>query len=98
MCVGLILKMLSFSINDFDKKVLAFVSKKLGRDKKSLIKFVNPIFERAKLHQKSDKVDINIECASEIIANMKKFDKDEFIFGLFLGDEIYNYLKGENDE
>jgi hypothetical protein len=97
-CVGLILKMLSFSINDFDKKVLAFVSKKLGRDKKSLIKFVNPIFERAKLHQKSDKVDINIECASEIIANMKEFDKDEFIFGLFLGDEIYNYLKGESDE
>jgi hypothetical protein len=97
-CIGLILKMLSFSINDFDKKVLAFVSKKLGRDKKSLIKFVNPIFERAKLHQKSDKVDINIECASEIIANMKEFDKDEFIFGLFLGDEIYNYLKGENNE
>ena len=97
-CVGLILKMLSFSINDFDKKVLAFVSKKLGRDKKSLIKFVNPIFERAKLHQKSDKVDINIECASEIIANMKEFDKDEFIFGLFLGDELYNYLKGESDE
>jgi len=97
-CVGLILKMLSFSINDYDKKVLSFVSKKLGRDKKSLLKFINPIFEKAKLHQKSKLVDINIDCASEIIANMKEFDKEEFIFGMFLGDELYNKLKGESDE
>jgi len=101
-CVGLILKMLSFSINDYDKKVLAFVSKKLARDKSSLLKFINPIFEKAKLHQKSSKVDINIACATEYIAKLKEFNKEEFIFGLFLGDSIYNYLKdntkGEENE
>jgi hypothetical protein len=97
-CIGLILKMLSFSINDYDKKVLAFVSKKIGRDKKSLLKFINPIFEKAKLHQKSDKVDINIQKATFYISNLKDFDKEEFIFGLFLGDELWKYLKGEENE
>ena len=98
-CVGLILRMLSFSINDFDKKVLAFVSRKVGRDKKSLLKFVNPIFEKAKLHQKSSLVDLNIACASEYIAKMKEFDKEEFIFGMFLGDELFNYIyKGAENE
>jgi hypothetical protein len=97
-CVGVILKMLSFSINDYDKKVLAFVSKKIGRDKKSLLKFINPIFEKAKLHQKSDKVDINIQKATFYISNLKDFDKEDFIFGLFLGDELWKYLKGEENE
>ena len=98
-CVGLILRMLSFSINDYDKKVLAFVSRKIGRDKKSLLKFVNPIFEKAKLHQKSSLVDTNIACASEYIAKMKDFDKEEFIFGMFLGDELFNYIyKGAENE
>jgi hypothetical protein len=97
-CVGLILKMLSFSINDFDKKVLAFASKKLGRDLNSLLKFVNPIFERAKLHQKSIKVDINIACATQRIARLEEFDKEWFIFGLFFGNALYKYLKGEEDE
>jgi len=97
-CVGLILKVLSFSINDYDKKVLAFVSRKIGRDKKSLLKFVNPIFEKAKLHQKSNLVDINIACASKYIANLDNFDKEEFIFGMFLGDELFNLIKDKKGE
>lgn len=99
-CVGLSIQILSWSIVDYDKKNLAFVGKKIERNSiNSVQTFLNQIFEKAKIHSTSNLQDINIKFATLELLNLNdnSFNKDEFVFGLFLGNEIYSNVKSLKD-
>lgn len=99
-CVGLSIQILSWSIVDYDKKNLAFVGKKIERNSiNSVQTFMNHIFEKAKIHSTGNLQDINIKFATLELLNLNdnSFNKDEFVFGLFLGNEIYGNVKSEKD-
>ena len=99
-CVGLSIKILSWSINNYDKKTLAFVGKRIERNSiNSLQIFVNEIFAKTKFHEYESLQSVNIKLATQEILNLAKntFNKDEFVFGLFLGNELYQSVKSDKD-
>jgi hypothetical protein len=111
-CIGLALNILSWSINGYDKKTLAFVGKRIERNNLSSVQsFMNEVFAKTKFHEYEGLQSINIRLATKELLNLdnNSFNKDEFIFGLFLGNELYSNVKsgedpnpqneeGENDE
>lgn len=99
-CIGLSLNILSWSINGYDKKTLAFVGKRIERNNLSSIQsFVNEIFAKTKLHEFEGLQSINIRLATQEMLSLdnNSFNKDEFVFGLFLGSELYKNVKSEKD-
>lgn len=98
--VGLALKILSWSINIFDKKALAFVGKRIERNNLNSVQiFMNEIFARTKFHEFESLQSINIKLSTQELLQLNDhtFNKDEFIFGLFLGSELYNNVKSDKD-
>ncbi|MFW6283595.1 MAG: hypothetical protein ACOC1P_06110, partial [Minisyncoccales bacterium] len=99
-CIGLSLKILSWSINGYDKKTLAFVGKRIERNSiSSLQAFVNEIFAKTKFHEYERLQSVNIRLSTNELLNLddNSFNKDKFIFGLFLGSELYRNVKSEKD-
>lgn len=99
-CIGLSLNILSWSINGYDKKTLAFVGKRIERnDLGSVQAFANEIFAKTKFHEFEGLQSINIRLATNQMLYMDNdsFNKDELIFGLFLGSELYKNVKSEKD-
>ena len=99
-CVGLALNILSWSINGYDKKTLAFVGKRIERNNLSSVQaFVNEIFAKTKFHGFESLQSVNIRLATNqmLYLDNNSFNKDEFIFGLFLGNELYRNVKSEKD-
>jgi hypothetical protein len=99
-CVGLSIKILGWDITNYDKKVLAFVGKRIERNSlNSLEIFINEIFAKTKLHSYGHLHSVNINFATLDVLNISdsSFDKDRFVFGLFLGSELYGNLKSEKD-
>jgi CRISPR-associated protein Cas8b/Csh1 subtype I-B len=99
-CMGLALNILSWSINGYDKKTLAFVGKRIERNSLSSVQaFMNEIFAKTKFHEYEGLQSINIRLATKELLNLdnSSFNKDEFIFGLFLGSELYRNVKSEKD-
>jgi len=99
-CVGLAINILSWTLSNYDKKVLAFVSKKIERGNlNSLEAFVNDIFAKTKFQEYESLQSINIKLSSMQMLNLdnESFNKDEFIFGLFLGSELYQNVKSQKD-
>jgi len=99
-CVGLSLNILSWSINGYDKKTLAFVGKRIERNSlNSVQSFVNEIFAKTKFHEYEGLQSVNIRLATNQMLHLdnSSFNKDEFIFGLFLGSELYQNVKSEKD-
>lgn len=99
-CVGLAIKILSWSINNYDKRTLTFVGKRIERNNiNSLQIFVNEIFAKTKFHEYEGLQSVNIKLATQEILNLTNstFNKDEFVFGLFLGNELYKSVKSEKD-
>ena len=99
-CVGLSLNILSWSINGYDKKTLAFVGKRIERNSlNSVQSFVNEIFAKTKFHEYEGLQSVNIRLATNQMLHLdnSSFNKDEFIFGLFLGSELYSNVKSEKD-
>jgi hypothetical protein len=97
---GLSIKILSWSINNYDKKILAFASKRIERNNIGSVQiFVNDIFAKTQLHSYEQLHSVNIKLATSELLNVNNnlFDKDEFIFGLFLGSELYSSVKSEKD-
>lgn len=98
--VGLAIKILSWSINNYDKKSLAFVGKRIERNNLNSVQlFMNEIFSKTKFHEFESLQSINIKLSTQELLKLddKTFKKDEFIFGLFLGSELYNNVKSEKD-
>ena len=99
-CVGLTLHILGWSINGYDKKILAFAGKRIERNNiASLQSFVNEIFAKTKFHEYESLHSTNIKIATKQMLNLddNSFNKDEFIFGLFLGNELYENVKSKKD-
>ncbi|NCD11564.1 MAG: hypothetical protein EOL93_03365 [Epsilonproteobacteria bacterium] len=99
-CVGLAIKILSWSINNYDKKSLAFVGKRIERNNLTSVQtFMNEIFAKTKFHEFESLQSINIKLSTQemLHINDNTFNKDEFIFGLFLGNELYNNVKSDKD-
>jgi hypothetical protein len=99
-CVGLAIKILSWSINNYDKKSLAFVGKRIERNNLNSVQlFMNEVFAKTKFHEYESLQCINIKFSTQELLKLddKTFKKDEFIFGLFLGSELYNNVKSEKD-
>ncbi|WP_024791708.1 hypothetical protein [Lebetimonas sp. JS138] len=99
-CVGLSLQILSWSINGYDKKILSFVGKRIERNNLNSVEaFMNEIFAKTKFHEYEGLQSINIKLATMQMIHLTNvtFNKDEFIFGLFLGNELYNNVKSEQD-
>lgn len=99
-CVGLAIKILSWSINNYDKRTLTFVGKRIERNSiNSLQIFVNEIFAKTKFHEYESLQSVNIKLATQEILKLAKntFNKDEFVFGLFLGNELYQSVKSDKD-
>ena len=99
-CIGLTLNILSWSINGYDKKTLAFVGKRIERNNLSSVQaFVNEIFAKTKFHEYEGLQSVNIRLATNqmLYLDNNSFNKDEFIFGLFLGSELYRNVKSEKD-
>lgn len=98
--VGLAIKILSWSINNYDKKSLAFVGKRIERNNLNSVQlFMNEVFAKTKFHEYESLQCINIKFSTQELLKLddKTFKKDEFIFGLFLGSELYNNVKSEKD-
>ncbi len=98
--IGLAIKILSWSINNYDKKSLAFVGKRIERNNLNSVQlFINEIFSKTKFHEFETLQSINIKLAAQELLKLedKTFNKDEFIFGLFLGNELYNNVKSDRD-
>lgn len=98
--VGLALKILSWSINNYDKKALAFVGKRIERNNLNSVQiFMNEIFAKTKFHEFESLQSINIKLSTQELLQLNDhtFNKDEFIFGLFLGNELYNNVKSDKD-
>lgn len=99
-CMGLCLKILSWSINGYDKKTLSFVGKRIERNNLSSVQaFINEIFAKTKFHEYEGLQSINIRLATQELLKLDNdsFNKDEFIFGLFLGNELYQNVKSNKD-
>ncbi len=99
-CVGLSIKILSWSINNYDKKLLAFVGKRIERNNLNSVQlFMNEIFSKTKFHEFESLQSINIKLSTQELLKLedKTFNKDEFVFGLFLGNELYNNVKSDKD-
>jgi hypothetical protein len=99
-CIGLTLNILSWSINGYDKKTLAFVGKRIERNNLSSVQaFMNEIFSKTKFHEYEGLQSINIRLATNELLHLdnNSFNKDEFIFGIFLGSELYRNVKSEKD-
>ena len=99
-CVGLALNILSWSINGYDKKVLAFAGKRIERNNLSSVEaFINEIFAKTEFHGFESLQSVNRRLATQEMLNLDddSFNKDEFIFGLFLGSELYSNVKSEKD-
>jgi|GEM_PF-2383845 len=99
-CVGLAIKILSWSINNYDKKLLAFVGKRIERNNLNSVQiFMNEIFAKTKFHEFESLQSINIKLSTQEMLQLKDntFNKDEFVFGLFLGNELYNNVKSDKD-
>jgi len=99
-CVGLAIKILSWSINNYDKKSLAFVGKRIERNNLNSVQlFMNEIFSKTKFHEFESLQSVNIKLSTQELLKLenKTFNKDEFIFGLFLGNELYNNVKSDKD-
>ncbi len=99
-CIGLAIKILSWSINNYDKKALAFVGKRIERNNLNSVQiFMNEIFAKTKFHEFEGLQSINIKLSTQELLKLddKRFNKDEFIFGLFLGNELYNNVKSDKD-
>lgn len=99
-CLGLSIDILSWSINNYDKKVLSFVGKRVERNSlNSLQSFINEIFAKTKFHSFDGLQSVNSKLATLEMLNLSEssFNKDEFIFGLFLGNGLYVNIKSEKD-
>ena len=99
-CIGLAIKILSWSINNYDKKALAFVGKRIERNNLNSVQiFMNEIFAKTKFHEFESLQSINIKLSTQELLQLNDytFNKDEFIFGLFLGNELYNNVKSDKD-
>jgi hypothetical protein len=106
-CIGLSIKILGWEITNYDKKVLAYASRRIERNNLgSLQIFVNEIFAKTQLHKYEQLHRVNIKFAGLELTSISNgasnisdslFDKDKFIFGLFLGSELYGRLKSEKD-
>jgi len=99
-CIGLAIEILRWKINNFNKKTLAFVGKRIERNNlTSLQTFMNEIFAKTKFHGYESLQSINIKLSTQELLQLddKTFNKDEFIFGLFLGNELYNNVKSDKD-
>lgn len=99
-CAGLAIKILSWSINNYDKKLLAFVGKRIERNNLNSVQtFMNDIFAKTKFHEFEGLQSINIKLSTQemLRLNNNTFNKDEFIFGLFLGSELYSNVKSDKD-
>jgi len=99
-CVGLAINILSWTLSNYDKKVLAFVSKKIERNNLNSVEaFINDIFAKTKFQEYESLQKVNIKLATMQMLNLKddNFNKDEFIFGLFLGSELYQNVKSQKD-
>ncbi len=99
-CLGLSLRILSWSINGYDKKVLAFVGKRIERNSlNSLQILVNEVIAKTKLHGYDGLQSVNVKLLTLEMINLNDstFNKDEFIFGLFLGNGLYRNVKSQND-
>ncbi|MGP2657106.1 hypothetical protein ACOJTA_08685 [Malaciobacter sp. WC5094] len=99
-CLGLSIDILSWSINNYDKKVLSFVRKRVERNSlNSLQSFINEIFAKTKFHSFDGLQSVNSRLATLEMLNLSdsSFNKDEFIFGLFLGNGLYTNIKSEKD-
>jgi len=99
-CVGLAIKILSWSINNYDKKSLAFVGKRIERNNLTSVQtFMNEIFAKTKFHGYENLQSINIKLSTQEMLQLNDniFNKDKFIFGLFLGNELYNNVKSDKD-
>ncbi len=99
-CLGLSIDILSWSINNYDKKVLSFVGKRVERNSlNSLQSFINEIFAKTKFHSFDGLQSVNSRLATLEMLNLSdsSFNKDEFIFGLFLGNGLYTNIKSEKD-
>jgi len=99
-CVGLAIKILSWSINNYDKKSLAFVGKRIERNNLNSVQiFMNEIFAKTKFHEYEGLQSVNIKLSTQEMLQLtdNSFNKDEFIFGLFLGNELYNNVKSDKD-
>ena len=99
-CVGLSIQILSWTLSNYDKKTLAFVSKRIERNNLNSVQvFVNDIFAKTKFQEYEGLQSVNISLATKMILELDDglFNKDEFIFGLFLGSELYKNVKSEKD-
>ncbi len=99
-CIGLAIKILSWSIPNYGKKTLSFVGKKIERNGLNSVQvFVNEIFAKTKFHEYEGLQSINIKLTTQEMLNLDNstFNKDEFIFGLFLGNELYSNVKSKQD-
>ncbi len=99
-CVGLAINILSWTLSNYDKKILAFVSKKIERGNLNSVEaFVNNIFAKTKFQEYESLQKVNIKLSSMQMLNLdnESFNKDEFIFGLFLGSELYQNVKSQKD-
>ena len=99
-CVGLAINILSWTLSNYDKKTLAFVSKKIERGNLNSVEaFVNNIFAKTKFQEYESLQRVNIKLSSMQMLNLdnESFNKDEFIFGLFLGSELYQNVKSQKD-
>jgi hypothetical protein len=99
-CLGLAIKILSWSIPNYGKKSLSFVGKKIERNGLNSVQvFVNEVFAKTKFHEYESLQSINTKLATQemLYLDDNSFNKDEFIFGLFLGNELYSNVKSEKD-
>jgi len=99
-CVGLSVNILSWTLSSYDKKTLAFVSKRVERNNLNSVQiFMNEIFSKTKFQEYEGLQSVNIRLATMQMLGLdnSSFNKDEFIFGLFLGSELYQNVKSEKD-
>jgi len=99
-CVGLSVDILSWTLSNYDKKTLAFVSKRIERNNLNSVQiFMNEIFSKTKFQEYEGLQSVNIRLATMQMLGLdnNSFNKDEFIFGLFLGSELYQNVKSKKD-
>jgi hypothetical protein len=99
-CMGLAIKILSWSIPNYGKKSLSFVGKRIERNNLNSVQvFINEVIAKTKFHEYESLQSINTKLATLELLSLDNntFNKDEFIFGLFLGNELYDNVKSEDD-
>jgi len=99
-CIGLAINILSWTLSNYDKKTLAFAGKRIERNNLNSVQvFMNEIFSKSKFQEYEGLQSVNIRLATMQMLNIdnNSFNKDEFIFGLFLGSELYRNVKSKKD-